>query len=121
MGTKIVYNKSNGIEVLAYEDQVTAGLFHLPAGSTEVKPPSFNTETHTCKFIDDDWVIAVIPEPEDTGLKEKDADTLPLTYADKRQEEYPSIQDLVVALYDPDDKADIEAKRAEVKKKYPKP
>ena len=54
MGTKIVYNKSNGIEVLAYEDQVTAGLFHLPAGSTEVKPPSFNTETHTCKFIDDD-------------------------------------------------------------------
>ena len=42
-------------------------------------------------------------------------------YARKRQAEFPSIQDLVVALYDTDDKADIEAKRAEVKKKYPKP
>ena len=42
-------------------------------------------------------------------------------YARKRQAEYPSIQELVVALYDTDDKADIEAKRAEVKKKYPKP
>tara|TARA_Y100000593_G_C4199478_1_gene281112 strand:- start:66 stop:365 length:300 start_codon:yes stop_codon:yes gene_type:complete len=42
-------------------------------------------------------------------------------YARKREAEFPSIQDLVVALYDTDDKADIEAKRAEVKKKYPKP
>ena len=42
-------------------------------------------------------------------------------YARNRQTEYPNIQDLVVALYDTDDKADIEAKRAAVKKKYPKP
>ena len=42
-------------------------------------------------------------------------------YARKRQAEYPSVQDLVVALYDTDDKAAIEAKRAEVKLKYPKP
>ena len=42
-------------------------------------------------------------------------------YARKRQAEYPSIEELVVALYDTDDKAAIEAKRAEVKKKYPKP
>ena len=43
-----------------------------------------------------------------------------MTYADKRKLEYPSVQDLVVALYDTDDKAAIEAKRAEVKLKYPK-
>ena len=43
-----------------------------------------------------------------------------LDYARKRKSEYPSIQDLVVALYDTDDKAAIEAKRAEVKAKYPK-
>jgi len=43
------------------------------------------------------------------------------TYADKRKNEYPSIAELTVALYDTDDKADIEAKRAEVKAKYPKP
>ena len=42
-------------------------------------------------------------------------------YARNRETEYPSIEDLVVALYDTDDKADIEAKRAAVKLKYPKP
>jgi len=41
-------------------------------------------------------------------------------YARKRQAEYPSIQDLVVALYDTDDKSAIETKRAEIKAKYPK-
>jgi len=44
-----------------------------------------------------------------------------LDYARNRQEEYPSIQELVVALYDTDDKSAIETKRAEVKAKYPKP
>lgn len=42
-------------------------------------------------------------------------------YQRDRQAEYPSVQELVVALYDTDDKSAIEAKRAEVKKKYPKP
>ena len=42
-------------------------------------------------------------------------------YARKRQAEFPSIQDLVVALYDTDDKSAVEAKRASVKAKYPKP
>ena len=43
-----------------------------------------------------------------------------LDYARKRKSEYPSIEELVVALYDTDDKAAIETKRAEVKAKYPK-
>ena len=42
-------------------------------------------------------------------------------YQRDREAEYPTIQELVVALYDTDDNADIEAKRAAVKKKYPKP
>ena len=42
-------------------------------------------------------------------------------YARKRQAEYPTVQELVVALYDTDDKEAIENKRAEVKAKYPKP
>ena len=41
-------------------------------------------------------------------------------YARKRAEEYPSIAELTVALYDEDDKTAIEAKRAAVKKKWPK-
>jgi len=42
-------------------------------------------------------------------------------YARKRQREYPKIEDLVVALYDTEDKTAIDAKRAEIKLKYPKP
>jgi len=38
----------------------------------------------------------------------------------KRQREYPTIGELVVALYDTDDKADVDRRRAEVKAKYPK-
>ena len=42
-------------------------------------------------------------------------------YARNRAVEYPSIAELTVALYDTDDKAAIETKRAAVKAKYPKP
>jgi len=44
-----------------------------------------------------------------------------LTYQEKRRSEYPSIEELVVALYDTEDKADIETNRAAIKAKYPKP
>ena len=43
------------------------------------------------------------------------------TYSDKRKSEYPTLEELVVALYDTDDKAAIEKRRADVKAKYPKP
>ena len=55
------------------------------------------------------------------GLAQLQAEYDAQDYARKRQAEYPSVQDLVVALYDTDDKAAIEAKRAEIKLKYPKP
>jgi hypothetical protein len=42
-------------------------------------------------------------------------------YQRKRQAEYPSLLELTVALYDTDDKSAVEAKRAAVKAKYPKP
>ncbi len=57
----------------------------------------------------------------DKKLKELQAEWDSQEYARKRALEYPSIEELVVALYDTDDKSAIEAKRAEVKKKYPKP
>ena len=57
----------------------------------------------------------------DTKLKELQSEYDAQEYARKRQAEYPSIAELTVALYDTDDKSAIEAKRAEVKKKYPKP
>ena len=42
-------------------------------------------------------------------------------YARNRAAEYPSLLELTVALYDTDDKSAVEAKRAAVKLKYPKP
>ena len=56
-----------------------------------------------------------------TKLDELQAQYDAQDYARKREAEYPSIQDLVVALYDTEDKAAIDAKRAEIKLKYPKP
>jgi hypothetical protein len=44
-----------------------------------------------------------------------------LEYSRNRQAEYPTALELIVALYDTDDKSAIEAKRASVKLKYPKP
>ena len=41
-------------------------------------------------------------------------------YARNRQNEYPTINELTVALYDTDDKAALETKRAAVKTKWPK-
>jgi len=43
-----------------------------------------------------------------------------LDYQRKRKAEYPSIEELVVALYDTEDKLVIENKRAAIKLKYPK-
>ena len=54
-------------------------------------------------------------------LKELEKQYADNEYQRKRLQEYPSIQELVVALYDADDKAEIDKKRAEIKKKYPKP
>jgi len=55
------------------------------------------------------------------GIAQLQAEYDAQDYARKRKAEYPKIQDLVVALYDTDDKAAIDAKRAEIKLKYPKP
>ena len=50
----------------------------------------------------------------------KDANEAVKTYKEKRKDEYPTIEELVVALNDTDDKAEIIKRRAEVKAKYPK-
>ena len=63
--------------------------------------------------IDDEIVDAKIIEL----TEEYDA----LEYSRKRQAEYPTALELIVALYDTDDKSAIEAKREAVKAKYPKP
>ena len=43
------------------------------------------------------------------------------TWEENRQDEYPTIAELTIALYDTDDKAALEKRRSDVKAKYPKP
>ena len=57
-------------------------------------------------------------EDEQERLEQEKYDNAPWDI--KRRREYPTISELVVALYDEDDKAEIIKRRAEVKAKYPK-
>ena len=71
-----------------------------------------------------DWLNGTTPISKADIQAEMDrlqAEYDALDYARKREAEYPSVQDLVVALYDTDDKTAIDEKRAEIKLKYPKP
>jgi len=71
------------------------------------------------------WKDSVQVEPTESEIQAEitrlEAEYDSQDYARKREAEYPSVQDLVVALYDTDDKAAIDAKRTEIKLKYPKP
>ena len=70
------------------------------------------------------WISADTPQPSqeelDTEVQRLQTEWEAKEYARKRKAEYPTIEELVVALYDTEDKSAIEAKRAEVKAKYPK-
>ena len=62
---------------------------------------------------------------DDLTKRQEHMDALKLEWdaaecARNRKREYPSIEELTVALYDTDDKAAIETKRAAVKTKWPK-
>jgi hypothetical protein len=65
------------------------------------------------------------PQPSESELQtasdEWQAEYDAQDYARKRAMEYPSIGELVVALYDTEDKSAIDEKRAAIKAKYPKP
>jgi hypothetical protein len=67
---KTVYNKSNGTPVIAHEDPKVAGRYALPAGSVDVEPPAFNSETQTCSWDGSQWVVAGIPVPEPESTPE---------------------------------------------------
>ena len=74
-----------------------------------------------CELLWNDNTTPISKEDIRAKMVERQAQYDAEDYARKRLAEFPSVRELVVALYDTDDKAAIEAKRAEVKAKYPKP
>jgi hypothetical protein len=74
----------------------------------------FNYEPETEQLT---WLKNEVSESKLIELEEEyDAQE----YARNRQSEYPTIEELTVALYDTDDKAALETKRAAIKTKWPK-
>ena len=59
-------------------------------------------------------------EDQDKWTKEYEKYVSANVYKEKRKKEYPTIAELVVALYDIQDRAEIDQRRADIKKKYPK-
>ena len=86
--------------------------------------PSANLSVNAEDFNQITWLDGT-PEISKADIQAKQAELQAeydaQDYARKRKSEYPTIEELVVALYDTDDKSAIETKRAEVKAKYPKP
>ena len=86
--------------------------------------PSANLSVNAEDFNQITWLDGT-PEISKADIQAKQAELQAeydaQDYARKRKAEYPTIEELVVALYDVDDKAAIETKRAAVKAKYPKP
>ena len=80
-----------------------------------------------CKDNDYDTIVWTNPEQSvskevlDAKVAEMQSAEDATQYQRDRLQEYPSIQELVVALYDESDKASIIEKRNAVKAKYPKP
>ena len=72
----------------------------------------------------DTWNIDGVPQPSQAELDALGSEADAAEALDKvhqnRKTEYPTIEELVVALYDTEDRAAIDEKRAAVKLKHPK-
>tara|TARA_R100000808_G_scaffold18828_1_gene41143 strand:+ start:888 stop:1160 length:273 start_codon:yes stop_codon:yes gene_type:complete len=80
------------------------------------------SEFHCSFRVEDEKIVWVGDNPPtQKQIDEKIADYDSKKYQRDRLAEYPSIQELVVALYDESDKASIIERRKAVKAKYPKP
>tara|TARA_R110000824_G_scaffold375002_1_gene565691 strand:- start:67 stop:432 length:366 start_codon:yes stop_codon:yes gene_type:complete len=101
--------------VYSGEVPTTEELFNEVEWATGIRQNGTATLTKTNPHSELTWTL--VKAEMDRLQAEYDAQD----YARKRKAEYPNIDELVVALYDSDDKAAVDEKRAAVKLKYPKP
>lgn len=89
MKTKTVFQTDHsGVFVgttLADESPLEPGVFHIPGGCVEIKPPK-HSSLELARWLDGSWVIEQIPAPQEEQKrpathKEVEADRL-LEYAD---------------------------------------
>ena len=102
--TKTVWNNRDASESIANKSPLEEGVWHMPAGATEVEPPSFNSATHTCSFNGTEWVVVAIPVPEveEEWVKmgfASEAEYNATQYARDRAGAYPSMADQLDYIY----------------------
>ena len=109
------YDIKTGTPVPRQISPLEEGVWLMPAGSTEVEPPTFNAETHTCEFNGSKWIVSEIPEEEE----EQKPQPPPSTYDLKRLSEYGSTQSQLEFITENGLEA-WQTKVASIKAKYPK-
>ena len=99
--------------------------FKLTQAIQELVPEGTNWTVRGPNIETDVWIEDENLRPTKTAIQAKMAeiqtDYDAKQYQRDRKQEYPTIEELVVALYDEEDKASIIEKRNAVKAKYPKP
>ena len=90
------------------------GVWLMPGGCTDVEPPEFNKETHTCSFNGTEWVLEEIPPPEPEPEEPE------LTFFEKRKIEYGTAEEQIEFITENGLEA-WQSKVSEIKTKYPKP
>tara|TARA_R100000808_G_scaffold22276_1_gene48398 strand:+ start:219 stop:572 length:354 start_codon:yes stop_codon:yes gene_type:complete len=112
------YNIDNASPRERQKDPLSGGYL-MPGNCVDVKPPDFDSKTHTCKFDGSKWVTTKIPDPPKEP-KEKEPEPYVETYKDKRLKEYGSAQEQIEFITENGLEA-WQIKVASIKEKYPKP
>jgi hypothetical protein len=110
----IAYNKDNATPRNRQIDPIDGGYL-MPANCTEIEPPEFDSNTHTCKFDGSKWVKTKIPDPP----KEEEPEPYVQTYADKRLSEYGTPQEQIEFITE-NGLDSWQNKVIKIKEKYPK-
>jgi len=114
MNTKTVWNTSDASPTDSHESPLEPGIFHIPGGTIEVEPPSFDAEKKVCTWSGDEWIVEDIPEPE------PEPEPYVETYADKRRVEYGEPESQIEFITEKGLDA-WKTKVSEIKLKHPKP
>mgnify|MGYP003137222096 CR=1 FL=1 len=111
----IAYNIDTGFPRERQKDPL-GDDYLMPGNCTDVKPPEFNKETHTCKFDGSKWVTTKIPDPP----KKEEPEPYVETYKDRRLKEYGSVNEQIEFITE-NGLESWQTKVDGIKKKHPKP
>ena len=102
---------------MKFEPKLFNAVYALVGGGISASDNATKVED----FIFSDGQTPPTQKEAENKLAELQAEYDSKQYQRDRKQEYPTIEELVVALYDEEDKASIIERRKAVKAKYPKP